>query len=144
MYRALDCDQNLRQWHQLICWCFVFVLFCFVSHWYPEGANQIILNYRWQASVCDSGREWGMALQVANVWLFRARKEKISLSANNGETNSYFLPDKPSSVNCTVDCVLWCDNMYDHRQLQYVMARDYTRDSNHLIWLHLKWDYCIP
>lgn len=56
--------------------------------------------------MCDSGREWGMALQVANVWLFRARKEKISLSANNGETNSYFLPDKPSSVNCTVDCVL--------------------------------------
>ena len=53
-----------------------------------------IWNHRWQANVCMSGRDWGMELQVANVWsgrvlwLFWVLKGKVSLAENNGEMNS--------------------------------------------------------
>ena len=51
--------------------------------------------------MCVRGQ--GMALYVANVWrrgvrkLFRARKEKVSLSANNGKTN-YAIPSDTCSL----------------------------------------------
>ena len=67
----------------------------FLKHFFWWGAikESGIWNHRWQANMCERGREWGMALEVANVWrgrslkLFLEGKEKLSLSVNNGETN---------------------------------------------------------
>ena len=51
---APDCDQNLghvRPVDMLV-----------------QVKDSGIWNDGWQANVCERGREWGMALEVANVW----------------------------------------------------------------------------
>ena len=84
------CRACANQW---ICWrFFISFIFFYTGMWKGCIKESGICNHIWQANVCERGREWGMALSVTNVsrgrvlTLFQMRKEKVSLSANNGET----------------------------------------------------------